>query len=81
MNDLEHILMFQIKKANFYMDLARILKKRTFLAAVRTAKEYVLSGDVVQVVISQRFEAETSAHPFDIYRALRIINPSPYMFT
>jgi anthranilate synthase component 1 len=54
--------------------------KEEFLEAVKKAKEYVLSGDVVQVVISQRFSSESSAHPFDIYRALRIINPSPYMF-
>ncbi len=54
--------------------------KKGFLRAVEKAREYVLSGDVVQVVISQRFEAKRSCHPFDIYRALRIINPSPYMF-
>lgn len=39
-----------------------------------------MSGDVVQVVLSQRFEKQTSASPFDIYRSLRIINPSPYMY-
>lgn len=54
--------------------------KEEFLSAVKKAKDYVLNGDVVQVVISQRFETETEAHPFDIYRILRIINPSPYMF-
>lgn len=55
-------------------------KKEDFIEAIKKAKNYVFSGDVVQVVISQRFEAEVSTHPFDIYRALRIINPSPYMF-
>lgn len=55
-------------------------KKEDFIEAVKKARDYVLSGDVVQVVISQRFEATASSHPFDIYRALRIINPSPYMF-
>lgn len=55
-------------------------KKEDFIEAIKRAKEYVLSGDVVQVVISQRFETETKNHPFDIYRNLRIINPSPYMF-
>ncbi|MEJ5228023.1 anthranilate synthase component I [Thermodesulfovibrio sp.] len=54
--------------------------KDEFISAVKKAKDYVLSGDVVQVVISQRFETETKAHPFDTYRILRIINPSPYMF-
>ncbi len=54
--------------------------KEKFIKAVQKAKDYVLSGDVVQVVLSQRFEADTKAHPLDIYRILRIINPSPYMF-
>jgi anthranilate synthase component 1 len=51
-----------------------------FLAAVRKSKEYVRAGDVFQVVVSQRFSAKTSADPFDIYRALRVVNPSPYMY-
>ncbi len=48
--------------------------------AVRKAKEYIAAGDIFQVVPSQRFRLETRADPFDIYRALRVINPSPYMF-
>lgn len=48
--------------------------------AVRKAKAYIAAGDIFQVVPSQRFRVETSADPFDIYRALRVINPSPYMF-
>ncbi len=55
-------------------------KKEDFITAVKRAKEYVMSGDVVQVVLSQRFSTRTSARPFDIYRALRLINPSPYMY-
>jgi len=51
-----------------------------FEAAVRKAVEYINAGDIFQVVLSQRFAAETTAHPFDIYRALRVINPSPFMF-
>jgi len=51
-----------------------------FLAAVRKSKEYVRAGDVFQVVISQRFSARTDANPFEIYRALRVLNPSPYMY-
>jgi anthranilate synthase component I len=51
-----------------------------FLAAVRKSKEYVRAGDVFQVVISQRFSARTDAEPFEIYRALRVLNPSPYMY-
>jgi len=47
---------------------------------VTDAKEYIAAGDIFQVVLSQRFSRETSAHPFAIYRALRMLNPSPYMF-
>jgi anthranilate synthase component 1 len=48
--------------------------------AVEKAKEYIRSGDIVQVVLSHRLEADLPADPFDVYRALRVINPSPYMF-
>jgi len=48
--------------------------------AVRTAKEYIGAGDIFQVVLSQRLARETEADPFTIYRALRRVNPSPYMF-
>ena len=47
---------------------------------VRKGKEYIAAGDVIQVVLSQRLEARTRAEPFEIYRALRFTNPSPYMF-
>ena len=47
---------------------------------VDKSKEYVVNGDVIQVVVSQRFARPTSAHPFHIYRSLRAINPSPYMY-
>ncbi len=48
--------------------------------AVLKAKEYIKAGDIFQVVPSQRFEARISVEPFEIYRALRLINPSPYMY-
>jgi len=48
--------------------------------AVELAKQYIAAGDVFQVVPSQRFELHTASDPFDIYRALRVVNPSPYMF-
>lgn len=56
------------------------LTKGDFEAIVRRAKEYIASGDIIQVVLSQRFEKETSTPPFEIYRSLRVINPSPYMY-
>jgi anthranilate synthase component 1 len=51
-----------------------------FQEAVNRAKDYVWAGDVVQVVLSQRFERNCTVNPFNIYRALRVINPSPYMY-
>jgi len=51
-----------------------------FEAAVKKAVEYINAGDAFQIVLSQRFQTETSAHPFDVYRALRVVNPSPFMF-
>ena len=47
---------------------------------VRQAREYIISGDVIQAVLSQRLARPTAARPFDIYRALRTVNPSPYMY-
>lgn len=49
-------------------------------AKVERIKEYIVDGDCIQTVFSQRFSRPTKAHPFEIYRALRAINPSPYMF-
>src|SRR5262249_45916494 len=51
-----------------------------FEEKVRKAKERIVAGDIYQVVLSQRFEAEIAAEPFTVYRALRHINPSPYMY-
>jgi anthranilate synthase component I len=54
--------------------------KEAYEDVVERAKEYIRAGDVIQVVPSQRFEAPIDVDPFDIYRALRTVNPSPYMF-
>jgi len=51
-----------------------------FCLAVKAAKEYILAGDIFQVVLSRRFDFELNADPFDVYRVLRQINPSPYMY-
>jgi anthranilate synthase component 1 len=56
------------------------MSRAQFAAGVRKAKEYIRAGDVFQVVASQRFCAKTSAAPFEIYRALRVVNPSPYLY-
>ena len=55
-------------------------RREEYLEAVRKAKNYIRAGDVFQVVISQRFSAKTHAKPFDVYRELRALNPSPYLF-
>jgi anthranilate synthase component 1 len=52
----------------------------SFENAVREAKEFIAAGDIFQVVLSQRLSRQTTADPFTIYRALRMLNPSPYMF-
>ncbi|GAP08034.1 anthranilate synthase, component I [Anaerolinea thermolimosa] len=54
--------------------------RERYMANVLKAKEYIAAGDIFQVVPSQRLSRETEAAPFDIYRALRRLNPSPYMF-
>jgi anthranilate synthase component 1 len=54
--------------------------KAKYLSAVRKAKTYIRAGDIFQVVPSQRFSARTNADPFEIYRALRVVNPSPYLY-
>lgn len=60
------------------------LKKSTMSAeeykhAVSEVKKHIEAGDVFQIVLSQRFERRTFADPFEVYRALRVVNPSPYM--
>lgn len=54
--------------------------RQRFLESVRRAKNYIAAGDAFQVVLSQRLEFQPAAAPFDIYRALRTVNPSPYMY-
>jgi anthranilate synthase component I len=56
------------------------MTKSRFTGAVRKAKSYIRAGDAFQIVVSQRFEARTNADPFEIYRALRVVNPSPYLY-
>ena len=61
-------------------ELASNFKKEPFMGAVAQAKEYIAAGDAIQVVLSQRFEGTVSGDDFALYRNLRSINPSPYMF-
>lgn len=61
-------------------ELKSNFKKEDFEEAVRKAKEYIVAGDIIQVVLSQRFTGEISGEGFSLYRRLRSVNPSPYMF-
>ncbi len=54
--------------------------RERFIANIERCREHIVAGDIYQVQISQRFQRRTVAHPFSVYRALRIVNPSPYMY-
>jgi anthranilate synthase component 1 len=55
-------------------------RRQEYLDIVRKAKQYIRAGDIFQVVLSQRFSVNTKANPFEVYRQLRALNPSPYLF-
>jgi anthranilate synthase component 1 len=61
-------------------ELRANFSREDFEGAVRKAKEHIVAGDVIQVVLSQRFSGEISGEDFSLYRNLRSVNPSPYMF-
>ena len=63
-----------------YEEIAQSLSGEEFMQRVQRAKEYITSGDVYQLVLSVRFSGTHSLQPFECYRALRLLNPSPYMF-
>jgi len=62
------------------VEISSNLSKEDFETIVSRAKEYIYDGDVIQVVLSQRLSQATNASPFSIYRSLRCVNPSPYMY-
>src|SRR5439155_5812831 len=61
-------------------DVRSTMGTDAFCAAVEVAKEHILAGDIFQVVLSQRYDLDLDAEPFDVYRVLRQLNPSPYMY-
>ncbi|KAH9626716.1 hypothetical protein KSS87_017415 [Heliosperma pusillum] len=70
----------KLQTSHFGNDLkVSSMSKEEYKDAVLEAKEHILAGDIFQIVLSQRFERRTFADPFEVYRALRIVNPSPYM--
>lgn len=67
-----------VKQKNYKLESN--FTKREFIKAVNKAKEYIKKGDIIQVVLSQRFKTKINKSPFSIYRNLRSLNPSPYMY-
>ena len=78
--ELERALSKTVPLSGRPLDVTSNLTREQFEGMVKTAKEYIAAGDVYQVVLSQRFEAAIDADPFTVYRALRHVNPSPYMY-
>ncbi|HJP15872.1 MAG TPA: anthranilate synthase component I [Acidimicrobiales bacterium] len=77
---LDEPLMQPPSKEDEVPEVTSTMAEDTYTAAVEAARDYILSGDIFQVVLSQRFDVELEAEPFDVYRVLRQINPSPYMY-
>jgi anthranilate synthase component 1 len=67
-------------KNNINIKVKSNISKNKFLNMVHKAKKYIKIGDIFQVVLSQRFEAKLSKKPLDIYKKLRVTNPSPFMY-
>ena len=84
LNAIEHKLTMPLPKTSDIFESESASQqshtKTSFQDMVLKAKEHIMAGDLLQVVLSQKFTNKTKAHPFSIYRSLRRINPSPYMF-
>jgi anthranilate synthase component 1 len=78
--ELERNLSHAERRATRGLEIRANQTREQFEAAVRQIQEHIAAGDIYQAVLSQRFETDTEAPAFDVYRALRHINPSPYMF-
>ena len=78
--ELERNLSRPERRASTGLDVQVNQTREQFESSVRKIQEDITAGEIYQAVISQRFEATTAAAPFDVYRALRHINPSPYMY-
>jgi anthranilate synthase component I len=61
-------------------EVTRTMRREDYMHAVEVAKEHITAGDIFQVVLSQRFDLDLEADPFDLYRVLRLVNPSPYLY-
>ena len=79
-SELERALSLKRPASGESVTLTPNMSQEAYEAIVKRAKEYIAAGDIYQVVLSRRFEAEVSVDAFTVYRALRHVNPSPYMF-
>jgi len=70
----------QPAKGRGKLQVRPVISRKDFERSVRTAKEYIAAGDIFQVVLSQRLDFTPGVAPFNVYRALRAVNPSPYMY-
>ena len=73
-------LQLEADESDSEMPFESNMSKQAFMAAVERAKRYIVEGDIFQVVLSQRFQVPFEGDPFELYRSLRRINPSPYLF-
>jgi anthranilate synthase component 1 len=78
--ELERALSLKRPDGSEPLNLVPNMSQEAYEGIVRRAKEYIAAGDIYQVVLSRRFEAEVNVDAFTVYRALRHVNPSPYMF-
>jgi anthranilate synthase component 1 len=78
--ELDRALSLKRTSGGDALKLVSNFSQETYESIVKKAKEYIAAGDIYQVVLSQRFEAEVGVDAFTVYRALRHVNPSPYMF-
>ena len=78
--ELDRALSLKRTTGSEALKLVSNFSQEGYESIVQTAKDYIAAGDVYQVVLSQRFEAEVGVDAFTVYRALRHVNPSPYMF-
>ncbi len=87
-NEIRDLMRVSLKQTEFLnwtenenldIEITSNWKKKEFEDAVLSAKEYIRRGDIFQIVLSQRFQTKVNINPFNLYRSLRMVNPSPYM--
>lgn len=76
----DEVAMVPPRRGEELPEVRRTMSPEAFMDAVGVAKEHIRAGDIFQVVLSQRFDLSLEAEPFDVYRALRLVNPSPYLY-